>query len=571
MAEGVEGRAGEGARGRADGGVKGAGRVFGIDLGTTYSAIAYIDETGRPTVCRNDTNSEITPSVVQFETPTNVVVGESAKQSAFIDADSVVSLIKRQMGENKEYEFHGKIYTPESISALILRRLAADAASYTDGPVEQVVITVPAYFGARQKEATNKAGLIAGLDVVGILPEPVAAAVHYDLTKGGADKTVLVYDLGGGTFDTTVIQVGASEITVICTDGDTNLGGADWDARLRDHLLERFVAQARPAESPEDDAEFLQEVANKAEEVKKQLSVQESRPVQLRFAGAAARIEVSRAEFETMTVDLLDRTIEIVRRTLTTLGERAPDATIDEVLLVGGSTRMPMVAARLTKEFGWDPRLHDPELAVARGAAIFALSRVVYTMQQEAKENAGSQADAERAAAQVVTDVARQYGLSEQTVKQLSSKKTRSVLPKAFGVKLLDLSNRDRYYIKHLAFANDPLPTGDRTFTAKTIHHAQTEVLIELYEQAGTVVSEELSANNPLSDGSGRITGIPPQPVGQLANIDIVMSIDEDGLLQLRATERSTGKHLVITVTIGLSAEQLGLAIDAVSTISVSS
>jgi molecular chaperone DnaK (HSP70) len=437
------------------------------------------------------------------------------------------------------------------------------------------VITVPAYFGARQKEATNKAGLIAGLDVVGILPEPVAAAVHYDITRdptrGGTDKTVLVYDLGGGTFDTTVIRVGASEITVVCTDGDTNLGGADWDARLRDHLLERFVAEASPAESPEDDAEFLQEVANKAEEVKKQLSLQESRPVQLRFAGAAARIEVTRAEFETMTADLLDRTIEIVRRMLDTLQERSPGATIDEVLLVGGATRMPMVAARLVKEFGWDPKLHDPELAVAKGAAIFALSRVVYTMQQEAKESAGSDAEAERAAAKVVTEVARHYGMSEQMVQQLSDKKTQGVLPKAFGVRLQDYGNPDRCFVRHLAFANDPLPTGDRTLAAHTVHHRQTEVLIALYEQAGTVVSEELSANNPLTNGSGLITGIPPQPVGQFAKIDVVMSIDEDGLLQLRATERSTGNDLVIKVTIGLSTEQLEQAIDAVSNISVSS
>jgi molecular chaperone DnaK (HSP70) len=549
----------------------GTGRVFGIDLGTTYSAIAYIDETGRPTVCRNDNNAEITPSVVQFETATNVVVGESAKQSAFIDSDSVVSLIKRQMGEDREYEFHGEVHTPESISALILRRLATDAANYTRGSVEQIVITVPAYFGARQKEATNKAGLIAGLDVVGILPEPVAAAVHYDLTRGGVDKSVLVYDLGGGTFDTTVIRVSASDITVVCTDGDTNLGGADWDARLRDHLLERFVAQASPAESPDEDAEFLQEVANKAEEVKRHLSVQESRPVQLRFAGAAARIDVTRAEFETMTADLLDRTIEIVRRTLDTLQARAPGTMIDEVLLVGGSTRMPMVAERLVKEFGWDPKLHDPELAVAKGAAIFALSRVVYKMQQEAKDSAGSDAEGEREAAKVVTDVARQYGMSEQMVKQLSGKKTQGVLSKAFGVRLQDSHNPDRLYVEHLAFANDPLPTGDRTLIVQTVHHTQTEVLIALYEQAGAVVSEELSANNPLNDGSGRITGIPPQPVGQFATIDIVMSIDEDGLLHLRATERSTGNDLVIKVAVGLSAEQLGHAIDAVSKISVSS
>jgi molecular chaperone DnaK (HSP70) len=522
--------------GPVDGSANGTGRVFGIDLGTTYSAIAYIDETGRPTVCRNDNNSEITPSVVQFETPTNVVVGESAKQSAFIDADSVVSLIKRQMGEDREYEFHGEVHTPESISALILRRLATDAAHYTNSPVERVVITVPAYFGARQKEATNKAGLIAGLDVVGILPEPVAAAVHYDLTRDRTDKTVLVYDLGGGTFDTSVIRVGASEITVVCTDGDTNLGGADWDARLRDHLLAAFVAEAAPAESPDDDPKFLQEVANKAEELKKHLSHQESRPVQLRFAGAAARTEVTRAEFETMTEDLLDRTIEIVRRTLDALEQRSPAATIDEVLLVGGSTRMPMVATRLAKEFGWEPKLHDPELAVAKGAAVFALSRVVYRMQQEAKQSAGSTDAAEREAAKVVTEVARQYGMSEQMVEQLSGKKTQSVLPKAFGVRLTDRETH-RDYVKHLAFANDPLPTGDRLLATETIRHDQTTVLFELYEHAGTVVSEELPANSPLDDGSGRITGIPPQPVGEYAKVDVVMSIHEDGLLRLHATE----------------------------------
>ena len=252
------------------------------------------------------------------------------------------------------------------------------------------------------------------------------------------------------------------------------------------------------------------------------------------------------------------------------LEERSPDTTIEEVLLVGGSTRMP-VAVRLAKEFGWEPRLHDPELAVAKGAAIFALSRVVYQMQQQVMEKAGSAVEAQREAAKVVTEVARQYGMSEETVKQLTDKKTQSVLPKAFGVRLVDRDHPGREYIKHLAFANDPLPTGDRTLTAYTIRHTQTEVLIELYEQAGTVVSEELAANNPLDDGSGKITGIPQQPVGGSATIDIVMSIDADGLLQLRATERSTGNDLVIRVSVGLSAKQLGLAIDTVSKISVSS
>jgi molecular chaperone DnaK len=548
-----------------------AGRVFGIDLGTTYSAIAYIDETGRPTVCRNDNNAETMPSVVHFETTDNVVVGQTAKDFAVIDPDNVVSLIKRKMGEEFPLTFHGLDQTPESISALILRRLVADAAQYTDGAVERVVITVPAYFGARQKEATRQAGVIAGLDVVGILPEPVAAAVHYDTMSGGGEKTVLVYDLGGGTFDTTVIKVDATDITVVCTDGATDLGGADWDHRLRDHILERFVAEAAPAESPEDDNEFMQQLTSRAEEVKKQLSNRESRPVPLQFAGSAARIEVSRTELESMTADLLDRTVDIVRRTLTTLEEKQPGATIDEVLLVGGSTRMPMVTDRLVKEFGWNPKLHDPDLAVAKGAAIFALSRVVWRMQQEAMEKADSAEEGEREAAKVVKEVAQQYGLPESTVVQLTKKRTQSVLPKAFGV-LLHRDNNDTVgFVKHLAFANDTLPTGDRNLPAHTLRHDQTAVDIVVYEQAGQVLSEDVGANNPLTDANGTITGIPPQPPGQTADIDIVMSIDQDGLLRLHAKERSTGNDLTITTSVGMSVTELDEAVDASSKITVSS
>ena len=548
-----------------------ATRVFGIDLGTTYSAIAYIDETGRPTVCRNDNNSETTPSVVHFETADNVVVGQTAKDFAVIDSDSVVSLIKRQMGAPVEYDFHGTVHTPESISAFILRKLAEDAAKYTNGQVTRAVITVPAYFGAKQKEATRKAGLIAGLDVVGILPEPVAAAVHYDMMSGGEEKTVLVYDLGGGTFDTTVIRVGATEITVLCTDGATDLGGADWDQRLRDHLLQRFVAEASTAEPPDEDTEFLQVLTTKSEEVKKQLSNRESRPVPLQFGGGAARIEVTRAEFEAMTADLLDRTIDIVRRTLATLEEKAPGSTIDEVLMVGGSTRMPMVAERLVAEFGWTPKLHDPDLAVAKGAALFALSRLVWRMQEEAKKAAGTEAEDERDAAQVVKDVARQYGLSETTVLELTKKKAVSVLPKAFGVRLQRSPQDTTEYVKHLAFANDALPIGERTLVARTVHHEQTEVEIALYEQAGTVAGEDLSANSPLTDAAGRITGIPPQPPGTYAAIDVVMSIDEDGLLRLHAKEKSTGHDLEIRVSVGLSSEELDEAIDSTSKITVTS
>lgn len=538
----------------------GSARVFGIDLGTTYSAIAYLDETGRPTVCRNEASEETTPSVVHFETPTNVVVGQVAKEAAAGDPDNVVSRIKRSMGSDLQLEFHGEPHTPEAISACILRRLAADAAAHTDGPVEQVVITVPAYFGGREKKATENAGIIAGLDVVGIVPEPVAAAVHYDLTSGGIDKTVLVYDLGGGTFDTTVIRVDAEEVAVVCTDGHTNLGGADWDDRLRDHVIARFVAEAAPPEPPEDDPEFLQDVQLKVEQVKKQLSQQESRPVPLRFMGKTAKIEVSRAEFETMTADLLDSTIEIVKRTLATFEQLRPGGKIDEVLLVGGSTKMPMVAARLAQEFGWEAKLHDPDLAVAKGAAIWGLSRVVYRMVEEAGEDGA-------ASKEIVKAASDKYGIAEHTLAELTKKKHRSVLPKAFGIKLQDSANPGRDFIKHLAFANDPLPTGERNYSPVTAADNQTGVRIEIWEQAGTVLGEELSQNTPLNNGSGVIDGLPPQPRG--APIDIVLSIDEDGLLQLGATERTSGKQLKIDVTVGLTGEEIAEATQSAAKMSI--
>jgi len=551
------------------------GRVFGIDLGTTYSAIAYLDETGRPTVCRNGDSMETTPSVVLFETADNVVVGQLAKDSAVLDPNNVVSLIKRRMGEDFPLSFHGTDQTPESISSFILRALASDAAKQTGSAVEKVVITVPAYFGAKQKDATMKGGLIAGLDVIGVVPEPVAAALHYGTTAGGGERTILVYDLGGGTFDTTVIRVGADEITVLVTDGATDLGGADWDAQLTDLLLERFAAQADVTGSPEDDPEFLQDLANRVEALKKSLSKSASRPATLAFEGASARIDVSRADFEAKTKSLLDRSIEIVKRTLEKLEKKAPGTTIDDVLLVGGSTHMPMVTERLVAEFGWTPKLHDPDLAVAKGAAIFGLSRVMWQMQQEVLEQAATPAEGAVEAEKVVQEVARQFGMSETAAVEMAKRPPTSVLSKAFGVRLQRSPSDATEYVKHLAFADDALPTGPRKLTGLTVHHEQTSVEVALFEQAGTVASEDLSANVALSDGVGVISGIPPQTQAEFAQapraVDIVMEIDEDGLLQLSATEQSTGKNLRISVKIGLSAEAVDEARQASSKITVSS
>jgi molecular chaperone DnaK len=535
---------------------EGSGRVFGIDLGTTYSVVAYVDATGRPVVCRNGVGAEATPSVVFFENATNIIVGETAKRSAMVQADRVIELIKRQMGRAERYEFDGVEYTPESISALILKQLTQDAAAYTQGPVQQVVITVPAYFGMQERQATKQAGEIAGLDVLGIVPEPVAAAVHYELTSAADGRTVLVYDLGGGTFDTSVIRVADNEITVVCTDGDSSLGGADWDARLRRYLLDQFRAEAHPAESPEDDEEFLQELTNLAEEVKKHLTVQMKRPVPLRFAGAAARIDVERSKFEEITTDLLDRTIEIVRRTLATLGEKLPGATVDEVLLVGGSTRMPAVRARLAKEFGWDPKLHDPDLAVAKGAAVYALGRIVHREIEQAAAADDSENDVAARSVEIINEVADRTSIPRAALTTLVAKKTNTVLPKAFGIKLVDSSDPDwrtkppRFRVEHLVHANELLPTGDKYLRAETVDEGQTSVEVELYEQAGIVASERIEDNKPVSQGSGVIAGIPPLPAQ--SPIDIRMSVDEEGLLQMHATEPVSGRQLDIQVSVSV-------------------
>ena len=227
--------------------------TYGIDLGTTYSCIAYVDGTGRPVVLKSAVGEDTTPSVVYFESPDNVVVGRQAKDSALLAPHLVVELVKRQMGEDVHYSFHGQDHTPESISALILRELARAAQQQTGEEVRDVVITVPAYFGLLEREATRKAGQIAGLNVLDVLAEPVAAALNYQVLDQGEGQPgvrhIFIYDLGGGTFDTTVIRIDGDDIQVVCTDGNHHLGGADWDSAIIDFLLRGFTEQYPAARS----------------------------------------------------------------------------------------------------------------------------------------------------------------------------------------------------------------------------------------------------------------------------------------------------------------------------------
>jgi len=553
---------------------------FGIDLGTTYSVVSYIDEYGKPAVVRDlAEGKETTPSVVYFENAENVVVGQQAKNVAVLHPDRVVQRVKRDMGQERSWEFDGEQYTPEKISALILKQLAQNAAQETGRDVRDVVITVPAYFGMLERDATRNAGRISGLNVIGIVPEPVAAALQYDIADAGKERYVLVYDLGGGTFDTSIIRVSDTAVEVVCTDGDQELGGVDWDDRLVAHILEEFDRTTGKADDAREDPQFMQGLRERAEELKRALTNTQSRVVPLQFAGATASVELTREDFERVTRDLLENTLRYTDRTLATFATKTGVAdaagTIDEVLLVGGSSKMPMVAAALAEKYGWKPKLHDPDLAVAKGAARFALSRAVWAWDGDESEKPSEKERKER-----VSVIAQRAKVDEDALARIAAKQITTVLPKAFGIKLVDTkkvdpgttgweTRDDSYYVEHLVHANDSLPI-EKHFTAGTLVPNQREVSIEIYEQAGSHEGPELAANKPVDRAEGLITGLPPLPAH--APIDIQMSIDSEGLLHVEAAEPSSGRSLTINVRISLlSEEEVADARSAVSAIAVRS
>jgi molecular chaperone DnaK len=514
--------------------------TYGIDLGTTYSCIAHIDDVGRPAIAKTEAGEDTLPSVVYFESAANAIVGRTAKNSALLHPDLVVSLIKRQMGKRMERVFHGETHTPETISALILKELARSAEMATREPVRDAVITVPAYFGVAEREATRKAGEIAGLNVLNLVPEPVAAALHYEMLGGGGDRTILVYDLGGGTFDTTVIRLEGADVQVVCTDGDHQLGGADWDSRVVDYLLEQFVA-AHPHLDPSGDELFLQDLSIAAEQLKRALSNTRSRRHVMRFDGAVHEVELTREVLEELTSVLLDRTLEITARTVA-LAEARGVARFDDVLLVGGATRMPAVARRLGERFGFDARLHDPDLAVAKGAARFALIESI-------KIHVPEEGEGSEASEPAVEEAASLLGITTEQVTELARKKVTTVVPRAFGIKVVDSDDPklEREYIDHLLEANSALPADSGPKMFATVAQNQTEIEIQVWEQGGAIASEELEHNNHI--GEGRISGLPPLPAG--SPVEVTATMDAVGTLRVHAVELSTSKDLDIELTIG--------------------
>jgi molecular chaperone DnaK len=552
--------------------------IFGIDLGTTYSVVGYIDETGRAAVTRNSYGEDTTPSVVFFENEGNVAVGTVAKDTAGLYPDQVVSLIKREMGD-REYRrtFFGVEHTPPSISAIILKALAKDAEMTTGRKVTDVVITVPAYFGLLEKDATRQAGQIAGLNVIGIVPEPVAAALQYGVTGNADGTTFLVYDLGGGTFDISLIQMTEDSVEVLVVGGDHKLGGADWDERLFDYIVDQTIAQSGD-ESLRDDEAMLQDLRTLAEKTKKELSTTETRTLIVRSTGTAAKIIVTRKQFEQMTADLLDDTIRITKRTLAEAEEKYPGIRqqISQMLLVGGSSWMPAVSETLREEFGWEPQLADPDLAVAKGAALYAAGQTVRYVDTNADGDSGARADLAENGQSVngspsvpgpvtetaVRAIASQTGIAEEDVRRLAQRTVVNVLPKAIGIKLLDGDHpgweddpESASYVEHLVAAQTQLPFPGRTFTASTAVDNQSAINIEIWEQAGASPSRDMSANHRVEEG-GRITGLSPfaLPAGSPINIDI--QVDAEGTVSLRAVEPRSGHEVKMSVRISILSEE---------------
>jgi molecular chaperone DnaK len=534
--------------------------IFGIDLGTTYSCIAHIDETGHPAVVKNALGEDSTPSVVFFETKDNVVVGTEAKRSAKTHPDLVVSLIKRRMGEDDvELEFHGEKHTPITISALILKEIARAAELIAHKPVRDVVITVPAYFGVKEREATRAAGKVAGLNVLNVVPEPVAAALHYEALRSADDRTILVYDLGGGTFDTTVIRISGGDIVVVCTDGDYKLGGADWDDRIADLLLTRF-REEHPDSDAFHDEEFLQGVAIAAEDMKRALSSVESRRQHLIYDNDSTRVEVTRASFENSTADLLEQTYAITKRTVDVAKHKGVDH-FDDVLLVGGSTRMPAVGEMLRRRFGYEPKLHDPDQAVAKGAALFAVIESLKISLPGSLEDGAAEPSAAR-----VQEAVDEFGIDAENMKALIGKRVTAVVPRAFGVKVLARESPDAdaegFVVDHLLRANAQLPASPPPQRYGTAYDGMVGITLEIWEQAGAIESGRVTDNQKI--GEGRIDDLPPMPKN--SPVEVTFAMDEMGLLRVHAMEQLTGKHLSMELAIaGLSDDELAQARSAVA------
>lgn len=478
------------------------GTVIGIDLGTTNSCVAVI-EGDTPTVITNKEGYRTTPSVVAFTKSKERIVGDAAKRQAAVNSDRTIFSIKRHMGTDYRKKIDGKYYTPQEISAFILMKLKEDAEDFLGQPVTDAVVTVPAYFTDAQRQATKDAGKIAGLNILRIINEPTSAALAYGLDNGMAQK-VLVYDLGGGTFDVSVIDIGDNVIEVLATSGDNHLGGDDFDERIVNYLVEQF--KISDGINLSKDVSAMQRLREEAEKAKKELSSSVTTNINLPFIAISKDgphhidITLSRQTFNELTADLVDRTITPVENALHDAGLSKTD--INMVLLVGGSTRIPAVADKVRQLMGKEPsRNLNPDECVALGAAV-----------QGGK--LGNQLQAGSAASEIILMDVTPMSLSIETMGGIASR---------------------------LIERNTTIPTRhSQIFT--TAGNFQTSVDIKVFQG-----ERKFTRDNKLL-GNFRLNGIKRAMAG-VPQIEVTFDIDVNGIVNVSAKDLGTGREQSITIT----------------------
>lgn len=475
-------------------------KIIGIDLGTTNSCVAVM-EGGKPTVIANAEGSRTTPSVVAFTKTGERLVGEPAKRQAVTNADKTISSIKREMGTDYKVNIDGKNYTPQEISAMILQKLKSDAENYLGEKVTEAVITVPAYFNDAQRQATKDAGKIAGLDVKRIINEPTAAALAYGLDNEKEQK-IMVYDLGGGTFDVSIIEIGDGVIEVLATAGNNRLGGDDFDQRIVDYMVSEF--KKTEGVDLSNDRMAMQRIKEAAEKAKKELSSASTTNINLPFITATNEgpkhfdMNLTKAKFDELTHDLVEKTVEPVTKALTDAGLSASE--LSKVLLVGGSTRIPAVQDKVKQLTGHEPsKSLNPDECVALGASV-----------------QGGKLAGDSGAGDILLLDVTPLTLSIETMGGVAT---------------------------HLIERNTTIPTK-KSQIFSTAADNQTAVDINV------VQGERQFAKDNKSLGQFRLDGIPPARRG-VPQIEVTFDIDANGIVNVSAKDLGTGKEQHITITAG--------------------
>ena len=517
--------------------------VFGIDLGTACSNASYIDATGNVVTARSSEGANTTPSVVYFTDNGDTTVGEVAKDLALVEPDRTAQLVKPLMGKDEPaIVVDGVAKSPEEVSSYILRKVAQDAVQSSGMDIDGVVVTVPAHFGDVERAATKAAAEIAGLNLINLVQEPVAAAVYYGCTKSDADSVVMVYDLGGGTFDASVIAITrndeGTDIRVVCADGNHNLGGRLWDDQIVNYLADAFVSQT--GYEDEFDPYAQQALRNAAEKAKKHLSSKDEDTVALNIAGLPARISLTRETFDQMTSHLLSQTIEITRSTLDNAASKG--CVVEKILLVGGSTRMSQVVEALKANFPDIPlEINDPDEAVSKGAALCALDIL-----------AGKGAPGEGGVSE--KSVVSQLQLTGNAVPLTIHYAT----TKSYGVQVLDVkTNRDM--VCNLIQKNQQITSDDHTYRVERIFGTnvdnQQTVEVRVFEN-----DEELDLipidRDPIKTATFDLNG---SSLPKNSPIEVAFCLSEEGLLSVTAMEPQSGRNLEFDVQVssGLSPEEV--------------